>query len=153
MMQSCFRTMQVRCVVVGFGTISIRYVLVKPKLVYACSATVSVIRCMCTHSGTICPSFYRRPVRHQLRRDVTRHFHRPFGNLPGFKYRRVICQKKLLKSGSIISVTQIVWARVPLKNWSPLVSDTICASIKTHATGCRKISPSLPLSKSTTTRT
>ena len=52
-------TTQVRCDVVCFGTISIRYVqLVKQKLVYACIAALSVVRhVLCTHSGTICPSF------------------------------------------------------------------------------------------------
>ena len=48
---------------------------------------------MCTYSGTICPSFYGSPVHHQVLRDVTRHFNRPFGNLPGFECRRVIHQK------------------------------------------------------------
>ena len=43
--------------------------------------------------GTICPSFYGSPVRHQVLRDVTRQFNWPFGNLPSFKHRRVIYQK------------------------------------------------------------
>ena len=42
-----FCTAQVRCDVVSFGTISVRYVqLVKQKLVYACRAAVSVVRCV-----------------------------------------------------------------------------------------------------------
>ena len=47
----------------------------------------------CTHSGTIYPSSYGSPVRYQVLRDVTRHFNRPFRNLPGFEHRRVIHQK------------------------------------------------------------
>ena len=47
----------------------------------------------CTHSGTISPSFYGSPVRHQVLRDVTQHFNRPFGNLLGFEHSRVIHQK------------------------------------------------------------
>ena len=56
---------------------------------------------MCTHSGTICSSFYGSPVRYQVLCDVTRHFNQPFGNLPGFEHRRVIHQK-LFRSTSII---------------------------------------------------
>ena len=48
---------------------------------------------MWTHSGTICPSVYGSSVCHQVLRDVTRHFNRPFGNLPGFEHRRVMHQK------------------------------------------------------------
>ena len=49
--------------------------------------------CECTHSGTICPSFYGSLARYQVRRDVTQHFNRPIGNLPGFDYRQVLHPK------------------------------------------------------------
>ena len=44
-MQSCLCTAQVRCDVVSFGTISVRYVqLVMNNLVHAYSASVSIIQ-------------------------------------------------------------------------------------------------------------
>ena len=44
---SCLCTAQVRCDVVSFGTISVRYVqLVKQKLVHACRLAMSVVRCV-----------------------------------------------------------------------------------------------------------
>ena len=110
-MQSCLCTVQVRCDVVSFGTISVRYEkLAKQKIV--CAGQPWVLSSMCTHSGTICPSFYGSPVRYQVLRDVTRHFNRPFGNLPGFKHRRVIHQKNF-RSSSIILATLNFWWEFP----------------------------------------
>ena len=45
MMQSCLCTAQVRCDVISFGTISVRYVqLVMKNLVHACRAAVSIVQ-------------------------------------------------------------------------------------------------------------
>ena len=69
---------------------------------------------MCTHSGTICPSSYGSQVRHQVVRDVTRHFNPPFGNLPGFEHRRVIHQKTFQEKLYHISHTYFL-VKVPLQ--------------------------------------
>ena len=42
--------------------------------------------CPYGYSRTISLSFYGILVRHEMLRDVTRHFNRPFGTLPGFLY-------------------------------------------------------------------
>ena len=91
-MCSCLCSAQVRCDVVSFATISVRYVqlhVVEQKLVHACRLAMSVVS-MCPHSGTICPSGRGSPVRHHVLCDVTRHFNRPFGNVLGVEHRRVI---------------------------------------------------------------
>ena len=62
-----------------------------------------MLSAMCTHSGTICLSLYGGFVRRKVLRDVTRNFNRPFWNLPGFEYRRMI----------IILATLILLVRVP----------------------------------------
>ena len=83
---------QVCCDVVSFGTISIRYVkLVQQRLVYACRAVVSVVRCVYAFRN------YGSLVRIQVWRDVTWHFNWPFGKLPSFEYRLV---KKIFRSTS-----------------------------------------------------
>ena len=56
---------------------------------------------MSTHSMTMCPGLYSSLVCHQVRRDITRDFNRPFCSLPRFACRRVIHQK-LFRISSII---------------------------------------------------
>ena len=86
---------QVRCDIVSFGTISICYVQLVKKKKCIHAGQPWVLSSMCTHSGTICLNLYGSLVRRQVLRDVTRHFNRPFGNLPGFEYRRVIHRKTI----------------------------------------------------------
>ena len=44
-MQSCLCVAQVRCDIISFGTISVRYIqLVKQNVVHACRLAVSVVR-------------------------------------------------------------------------------------------------------------
>ena len=62
---------------------------------------------------TICPSVYGSPVRHQVLRDVTRHFNRPFGNLLVFELRRVIHQQTFQEKLYNTSYTYFL-VRVPL---------------------------------------
>ena len=70
---------------------------------------------MCTHSGTICPSVYGSPVRHQVLRDITRHFNRPFGNLLGLEHRRVIHQNTFQEKLYHISHTYFFGESSPLR--------------------------------------
>ena len=79
-----------------------------------------VLSGMCTHSETICPSFYGL-VRLQVRRDVTRHFNRPIGNFPGFEYRRVFYQKNFRSSSIIIATLFLVTVpfNIPIDVSSP----------------------------------
>ena len=79
---------------------------------------------MCTHSGTICPSFYGSSVRHQVLHDVTRHFNRLFGSLLGFEHRRVIHQKNFQEKLYHISHTYFL-VGVPLKALFQVVGITI----------------------------
>ena len=119
-------TAQVRCDVVSFGTISVRYVhLVMTNLVHACScssagragrkgmAAVSVVHVLCI--------YYVYPFRNRFVRFLTAGRYANeccvtshdtsatvFGNLPGFEHRRVIHQKNF-RSSSIIFATLNFW--------------------------------------------
>ena len=69
--QSCLCTAQVRCDVVSFSTISVRYVqLVKQKLAYACRLAVSVVRYVYAFRNYLSECL-RSPVCHQVLCDVT----------------------------------------------------------------------------------
>ena len=98
----------------------------------------------CTHYGTICPSVYGSLVRHQVLRDVTQHFNRPFGNRPGFEHRRVT-HKKLFRRSSIIIATLIFGESSPLNELnnliiiiirSPSPRVLVCNSSSVHACMC-----------------
>ena len=70
--------------------VSVRFLSLRTASQAKFSVCTQGSRECCPHSGTICLSLYGSPVRHQVLRDVTQHFNRPIGNLPCFKYRRVI---------------------------------------------------------------